>query len=65
MANFSHIMMDGMAITSVLEAICDKYDYQNLNGLKPLPLQTQIIILILSPILHVWATIIFFTTPHE
>ena len=65
MCNFHHLIMDGLAITTLLEAICDKYDHKNLNGLKPLPLQTQILITVLAPFLHVWATLILFTSPAE
>ena len=63
--NFHHIVMDGMAITTVLEAISDKYDQKNLSGLKPLPFYFNLLVTALSPILHIWATIIFFTSFKE
>ena len=57
--------MDGMAITTVLEAISDKYDHKNLSGLKPLPFHFSVLITLLSPILHIWATMIFLTSKKE
>ena len=62
---FHHIVMDGLAITTVLEAISDKYDYKNLSGLKPLPFFLNVIVTILSPIIHIWATVLFFSSPKE
>ena len=37
---FHHVMMDGLALTTVLQAIADEYDYKNINGLKPIPFVT-------------------------
>ena len=44
---FHHVVMDGLALTTVLQAISDEYDYKNITGLKPLPMVMKVVLFVL------------------
>lgn len=51
-----HIVQDGLATISMLEALSDSYDHTNINGLKPLPIAKYLMITALTPVLHLYAS---------
>ena len=58
-----HIVQDGLATISMLEALSDSYDHKNINGLKPLPLGKSLLITALTPVLHLFASYKLLTMP--